>query len=191
MALRASLKRALGAFSPRPARVWSPRMTSPRSPSCLASLLLLAAACGDVDHMELELRFADPAVEAATRQLLFVVRQPVPSGESCGALWGPIPPMLGETARLVDYPNREDILVVPLESKPYTVFAYAYPERLSGLACASSESCPSDWSCQPVDGGQRACVPDGVSSRSLAGACGRGAVGQDTVPVELVLTARP
>lgn len=141
--------------------------------------------------MEVELRFADPEIEAVTRQLLFVVRQPAPTGDSCGALWGAIPAGLGETARLVDYPNREDVLVVPLESNPYTLFAYAYPERLTGVPCTSSEGCPADWSCAEVDGGQRACVPEGTSPRSLAGGCGRGAVGQDTQLVSLELAARP
>lgn len=166
-------------------------MTSLRALRRLSSCLLLAAACGNVDRMEVDLRFADPAIEAATRQLLIVVRQPAPSGDSCGALWGAIPAGLGETARLVDYPNREDVLVVPLESNPYTLFAYAYPERLAGLPCSGSDICPADWSCQPVDGGQRACVPDGTSPRALAGGCGRGAVGQETGLVELELGPRP
>ena len=157
--------------------------------SCLT--LLLASGCGNLDRMEVDLRFSEPELEARTRQLLIVVRQPAPNGESCAALWGTIQAGLGETARLVDYPNREDMLVVPLESNPYAIFAYAYPERLTGVACGNSAVCPADWRCEGVDGGQRACLPPDVSPRSLGGGCGLGAVGQETAPVALELAVRP
>ncbi len=153
--------------------------------------LLAATGCGNLDRMEVGLAFSEPELEARTRQLLVVVRQPAPSGDSCAALWGSIQPGLGETARLVDYPNREDILVVPLESNPYTVFVYAYPERLTGIACGNSAVCPADWRCEPVDGGQRACLPPETSAQSLGGACGLGAVGQETAPVVLDVAPRP
>jgi hypothetical protein len=154
-------------------------------------LLVLVAACGNVDRMEVDLRFSDPEIEASTRQLLVVIRQPAPAGGSCEALWGAIQPGLGETARLVDYPNREDMLVVPLEANPYSIFAYAYPVRLTGVPCTSSAVCPSDWICENVDGGQKACVPPDSSARSLGGACGLGSVGQEPTLVELEVAPRP
>lgn len=163
--------------------------------SSLLALSLAAASfavgCGNVDRMEVELSFSDPDIGASTRQLLVVVREPAPAGDSCDALWGPIQPGLGETARLVDYPNREDILVVPLEARAYSVFAYAYPVRLTQVACSDNAVCPADWSCADLDGGQRACVPPDASARSLGGGCDGGVVGQETELVQLEVWPRP
>jgi hypothetical protein len=155
-------------------------------------LALVLASCGDIARTKVDLRFPDGDTRESTQQLLFIVREPVSSGDPCSALWGPPPSGLGEYARLVDYPNPADVLAAPLQPGTYTMFAYGLPARLDVL-CDSDDKCKSSSvgeSCKDVSGGQRACLPGSGSIQPIVGGCAGGEVSESEVQ-ELLIELQP
>ncbi|MCK6550109.1 hypothetical protein L6R52_30015 [Myxococcota bacterium] len=107
-------------------------MTTLRALLGSLSLCAVLAGCGDVGNVSVNLAFSDPALEAATRRILFVVREEPIAGGGCDAIWSDEPTGLAETRGLMDYPNKNDVLAVAVALSKYpmlSVFAYALPTR--------------------------------------------------------------
>lgn len=150
----------------------------------LLSLVLLVAAlaqgCGDVSRLVVTLRFPDADTSSATQQLMFIVREPA-EGDPCEALWGEHPTGLKEFTRLVDYPNRNDVVAAPLDVGRYTVFVYSYGTRLDRL-CQEDADCETSTvggKCRAVGADKRACVSGEAGLVPLAAACSGGLVAVD------------
>ncbi|MFO0724470.1 MAG: hypothetical protein U1E65_11845 [Myxococcota bacterium] len=146
----------------------------------LAFLLasLAVSACGDVARLKVELRFTDSGMQQSIQQLLFVARQPPASGDPCAPLWGTPPSNLGQYARLIDYPNPEDIVAAPLKPDTYTLFFYGFASRIDTL-CQGDNDCSGSAvgpSCRVIAGGQKGCLPTSANLPTVGGGCG-----QDTV----------
>ncbi len=144
----------------------------------LAVAALLAAGCGDVARLEVDLRFPSAEVQEQVQQLLFVVRQAAASGDPCDPLWGTAPSNLGQYAKLVNYPNSADLVVAPLKADTYTLFVYGMPSRLDVL-CEADDECTSSGIgavCRPIAGGQRACMAAGDAVETLIGGCGQATI---------------
>lgn len=139
------------------------------------------AACGDVARLKVDLRFPDVGMQESIQQLLFVAREPPTSGDPCAPLWGTPPSGLGQYARLIDYPNPEDIVAAPLKPGTYTMFIYGFGSRIDTICQGDSECSTSAVgpSCRVIAGGQRGCLPQNASLRPLGGGCG-----QDTITEE-------
>jgi tetrahydromethanopterin S-methyltransferase subunit B len=159
----------------------------------VATSLLLAAGCGDVARLEVDLRFPSGDVQEQIQQLLFVVRQAAESGDPCDPLWGTAPANLGQYARLVNYPNAADLVVAPLKVDRYTVFVYGLPTRLDVL-CEEDADCTSSGvgtACRAIAGGQRACMPPEAEVDTLAGCCGQNVVEASATNQLLVVLEPP
>ncbi len=157
----------------------------------LALAVVFAAGCGDVSRLKMQLRFPDTDTASATRMLLFVVRPPPPpsEGNGCDALWGSQPG--GETpefSRLVDYPNRTDIMAAPLDVGSYTVISYAYATPIDTL-CSQDSHCAASAigaNCRPIGGGKSACVAGDTGLSPIAGGC-QGGIVSDAGATELLI----
>lgn len=159
----------------------------------------LALGCGDVSRLKTSLRFPDTDTASATRQLLFVVRPPPPpsAGNGCDALWGAQPG--GETpefSRLVDYPNRTDVMAAPLDVGRYTVIVYAFASPIDTLCgsdddCATSSVGPSCRPLSPSQAGKSACVAGDAGPAAIAGGCQGGIVSAEGATELIVPLEKP
>jgi hypothetical protein len=99
-----------------------------------AGLLFSSAlfGCGDLGNVDVSLTFSDSAMQAATRRLLFIVREVPKSGTGCEALWTMQSNGLAESRSVIDYPNRNDVVAAPVKLSQYprlTLLVYAYPNK--------------------------------------------------------------
>ena len=151
---------------------------------------LVCGGCGDVSRLKVTLRFPDVDTSEATRQLLFVIREPTREGDPCDALWGDQPGELAEYTSLVPYPNRTDLVAAPLDVGQYTIMVYGYGTALDRL-CDADEKCETSTMgkfCRPVGGGKNGCVSADAPLEPLAGGCYGGAVVEMNRASEIVLT---
>jgi len=101
-------------------------------PLTLPVLAFALASCGDVGNVSVKLTFADPALEAATRRLEFVVRDGDPSGNGCSRLWTANTGNFAENRSQIDYPNKNPVVVAPVMLAKYprlTLLVYAHPSK--------------------------------------------------------------
>jgi hypothetical protein len=165
-----------------------------RALATLTLTALLGLGCGDVSRLVVQLRFPDADTEAATQQLLVIAREPPATGDPCETLWGTPPPERAELPRLLDYPNRADVVAAPLDVGIYTLYVYSYAQPLD-LLCEDDTGCTTSKigkNCRAIGGGKRACVAEDVGPLPIAGGCAAGLVDSAgrtdlTVPLE----ARP
>src|SRR2546421_716565 len=102
------------------------------------SFLLLSLAaisgCGDLGNVNVKLTFPNDggATEAATRRLVFIVREVPKAGSGCDLLWSTAPTSLAENRTVMDYPNRNDLVAAPVKLSEYpklTLLVYAHPSK--------------------------------------------------------------
>jgi hypothetical protein len=132
-----------------------------------------AAGCGDIPKLDVSLQFTDKNVEAATRQLMFVVREVAKSGNPCDPLWGTNRPNLAERAWLVGYPNANDLVAAPIAPGSYTLFVYSYAATLD-KNCSSDADCAASTigpRCRDIGGFEKACLADGTTVKPISGGC--------------------
>lgn len=160
--------------------------------ACAAALAALVG-CNDVPRLQLAAEIPDPDLKLATQQLLFIAREPpATGGNPCSVLWSEPPTELAQLARLIDYPNAQDVVAAPLDVGNYTVFVYALSSRFDRL-CATDADCADSAvgpSCRALEGGQKACFADTTSVRTLAGGCGEGII-SSTIAYSLALELGP
>jgi hypothetical protein len=173
-------------------------MKTARAPAAIsalsAALLCLAAGCGDVPRLDVRLHYGDPALDAATRKLMFVVRAVPMSGDPCSPLWTDRSPGLPERAWLVDYPARNDLVAAPLDVGVYTIFVYAYANDLDDRTCQADSDCANSTvgnSCGDIGGAQRSCIPSGSAVSPIAGGCAGGSVGDSSTLLVIPVDKNP
>ena len=91
---------------------------------------LFASACGDIGMVNVNVEFPDEDTELRTRALHFIVREVPTDRDGCDDLWQNGPSNLPQSASIIEYPNRNDIVAAPVRLAMYkalTILVYAYP----------------------------------------------------------------
>ena len=102
----------------------------------------------------------------------------MPTSAVSRALWGPQPVGLAEFSRLVDYPNRNDVVAAPLDVGTYTLLVYSYTTDLDQL-CEADEDCGDSEVgnlCREIGADKKACVSDNAGLIPLVGGCAEGTI---------------
>lgn len=165
-----------------------------RAKTLLSGALIAVTAawsmgCGDVSKLSINIVFPDDETKNATQKLFFVVREVSTSTTPCTGLWDTAPLCAdvsgelrpcAEYLKLVDYPNRNDVMTAPLDVNQYTVMVYSYAAPID-LLCSENAECESSQVgayCSSFSSAvdTKACTRDEAGLRAIAGGCAGGVV---------------
>jgi len=156
----------------------------------LAIMTMSMLACGDVSKLSIDIVFPDEDTQNATQKLFFVVREVASTSTTpCTGLWDQAPLCqdangdlrpCAEYLKLVDYPNRNDVVAAPLDVNQYTVMVYSYDAPLDQICSEDAECANSAVGayCRSFSGAveTKACVSDQAGLIPIAGGCAGGVV---------------
>jgi|GEM_PF-3352144 len=164
-------------------------MSNIRSKLVIALYTLVAGVvlygCGDIAKLSISLVFDSEDTKTATKELFFVVREVTTTSTTpCSGLWDEVPLCeddngsprpCAEYLKLVDYPNRNDVVAAPLDVEQYTVMVYSYDESLD-VVCASDADCENSQAgayCRQIASSSdlKACVSKSEGIVPIAGGC--------------------
>lgn len=162
--------------------------------------------CGDIAKLSLNLVFESDETKTATQELFFVVREVTTTSTTpCDGLWGEVPLCAdadgsprpcAEYLKLVDYPNRNDVVAAPLDVEEYTIMVYSYDESLD-VVCASDDDCAASESspyCRQLASSSdlKACVSKSDGIVPIAGGCVVDEISvNSTDPTDIQIAPRP
>ena len=170
-------------------------MSLPKALILVSALAAMTATwsigCGDVSKLSIDVVFPDEETKNATQKLFFVVREVSTSTAPCNetGLWGSAPLCeddsgelrpCAEYLKLVDYPNRNDVVAAPLDVNQYVVMVYSYGSQLDILCTEDSQCGESQVGAycrgfsSAVD--TKACVAAQNGLSPIAGGCAGGVV---------------
>ena len=172
----------------------------------VAMMTMGMMACGDVSRLSVDIVFPDDDTKNATQKLFFVVREVASTSTTpCSGLWDEAPLCAdasgqarpcAEYLRLVDYPNRNDVVAAPLDVNQYTVMVYSYAEPIDQV-CAEDAECASSAVgayCRNFSSAveTKACTSNESGLVPIAGGCAGGVVSASgATDLTITLDRRP
>jgi hypothetical protein len=151
---------------------------------------MVMSACGNVSTLSIDVVFPDENTKNATQKLFFVVREVASTSTTpCSGLWedgplcqeasGELRPC-AEYLKLVDYPNRNDVVAAPLDVNQYTVMVYSYSAPIDQI-CTEDSECANSANgayCREFSNAveTKACVANQEGLTAIAGGCAGGVV---------------
>ena len=185
-------------------------MSKIRSKLVVAFYTLVAGTvmygCGDIAKLSINLVFESAETKTATKELFFVVREVTTTSTTpCSGLWDEVPLCedangsprpCAEYLKLVDYPNRNDVVAAPLDVEQYTVMVYSYDESLD-VVCASDADCAASQAgpyCRQLASSSdlKACVSKSEGIVPIAGGCAVDEISTNSVePTNIQIAPRP
>jgi hypothetical protein len=131
--------------------------------------------------LKLMLHFPDAATDAATKQLLIIIRERPTSSAGCADLWSKNASTWREGASLIEAPFKGQSVLSPVSQGAYLMLVYTL-STVHDLLCQTDEWCETSTAgphCAPLWGGVPICSAEtaDASKSIIAGGCGEGTLG--------------